>query len=434
VRVRLNHIFIVLALATLVGCHDRDWQIDPVEPPLLSVVIQPEDPISTLPDREIRPDISGDWVVWQIAHWTTSDILGYQFDGVGATTIRAGTYTNHFATAPRVSGDWVAYEVVAGGQADTLYAQHLYTGDVVEIGASLSGFQYDIDGDHVVWRDLANASVNLTQLPSGATELIATNATVPAISGNLVVYNDISPAGCLSVYDLSTGAITPIEFWDIFGSGSILHGAPVISGNRILFSIDIASTGPNMDLVAYDVATGESWVVAPETHTNQGQYDIVADWVVYSHSLSGSYNVYLFDLVSAETTEITDEPTAEEHPRLSGKRIVWSDNRNGNYDIFYTEFSVDPIDAIEAIRVMIAGYLSDGSIKNFGTANSSTQFLNQAEIRIGDEKIALACGCLDHFVQHVADKMSGGHITDAAGQALIEATESEQTTLGCNTP
>ena len=56
--------------------------------------------------------------------------------------------------------------------------------------------------------------------------------------------------------------------------------------------------------------------------------------VVWQDNRNGNWDIYMYDLSTHTETQITNDPNYQGSPDISGDRIVWMDNRNGNYDIY----------------------------------------------------------------------------------------------------
>ncbi|MBI2547612.1 MAG: hypothetical protein HYW23_04175 [Candidatus Aenigmarchaeota archaeon] len=65
-----------------------------------------------------------------------------------------------------------------------------------------------------------------------------------------------------------------------------------------------------------------------------GNSDIYGDKVVFEGSSSGNNDIFLYDIPSGKTTQITFDNSDQNHPRIYGNNIIWSDNRFEYGEIF----------------------------------------------------------------------------------------------------
>jgi len=61
---------------------------------------------------------------------------------------------------------------------------------------------------------------------------------------------------------------------------------------------------------------------------------ISGDLVVYSDTRDGNLDIYLYDVQSNTEHRITTNQGLQWNPDISGNHIVWSDDRNGNWDVY----------------------------------------------------------------------------------------------------
>lgn len=67
---------------------------------------------------------------------------------------------------------------------------------------------------------------------------------------------------------------------------------------------------------------------------DQGAPRISGDRVIYEDDRNGNFDIYLYDLSTNTETQITSDPDNQTMPDISGDRVVYEDDRNGNFDIY----------------------------------------------------------------------------------------------------
>ncbi len=58
--------------------------------------------------------------------------------------------------------------------------------------------------------------------------------------------------------------------------------------------------------------------------------DIYGNRIVWTDDRNGNADIYMYDLSTSRETQITTNPSASYDPVIYGDRIVWWDDRNGN--------------------------------------------------------------------------------------------------------
>ncbi|MBI5663868.1 MAG: thrombospondin type 3 repeat-containing protein [Nitrospirae bacterium] len=77
------------------------------------------------------------------------------------------------------------------------------------------------------------------------------------------------------------------------------------------------------------------------TSNNTTQYSpaISGNRMVWQDNRNGNDDIYMYDISTGLETRITSDTNAQFSPAISGNRIVWQDNRNGNSDIYMYDIS-----------------------------------------------------------------------------------------------
>ncbi len=73
---------------------------------------------------------------------------------------------------------------------------------------------------------------------------------------------------------------------------------------------------------------------------------ISGDRIVWSDFRNGNADIYMYDISTGDETQITTNVSDQYNPAISGDRIVWLDYRNGNADIYMYDISADSEDPI----------------------------------------------------------------------------------------
>ncbi|MFC1624616.1 putative Ig domain-containing protein, partial [Candidatus Omnitrophota bacterium] len=66
----------------------------------------------------------------------------------------------------------------------------------------------------------------------------------------------------------------------------------------------------------------------------QGSQAIHQEKIVWHDNRNGNYDIYMYDLSASEETQITNDSSNQVNPAIYEDKIVWNDYRNGNYDIY----------------------------------------------------------------------------------------------------
>lgn len=287
------------------------------------------------------PDIYGDRVVWEdyrnatlpadgnnltAEDWLGLDVNIYMYNLSSWEDIQVTT-NGSIQWSPAIDGDLIVWEDARNGNWD-VYMYDLSSGEEIQITEDGSSQMNPVVSGEglIVWEDNRNNNwdIYVYDLSSGEEMQITPNGSdqiAPAIYGNIIVWEDYRNAG-QTVYD----NISPQE----------------------LASLDA-------DIYGYDMSTGEEFLVT-EDESWQGEPAIYGNRIVWTdlrnveQTSDGSDNtsqdsgmfdadIYMYDLSTGEELLITEDGSWQEEPGIYENRIVWTDYRNGNQDIYMFELS-----------------------------------------------------------------------------------------------
>lgn len=166
----------------------------------------------------------------------------------------------------------------------------------------------------------------------------ASNQTLPAISGDLVVYSDDRNGNeDIFMTNLETGIETPITT----AAGDQMY--PSVYGDWICWSEDKGgSTG--MRIYAYNLPLGPSTLI-----TTTGWYytvDIDDNILVWADNRAGfsRRHIWVCDLTQAlpNETQVTFNESSQDSVQIDGSRVVYMDDRKNPFlgaDIYMTDLS-----------------------------------------------------------------------------------------------
>ncbi len=87
------------------------------------------------------------------------------------------------------------------------------------------------------------------------------------------------------------------------------------------------------------VAGTESLITINTTDSDQQAPSIYGDWITWEDTRDGSWDIYVYNIVTGEEKRITPSGAIAHDPAQSNDNIVWQDYRNGNYDIYVYNLS-----------------------------------------------------------------------------------------------
>ena len=264
----------------------------------------------------------------------------------------------------RLWDDTVAWQTGPGGD---VYAKNTVSGEIIEISVGQGGSDYvnihgqtvvwgewgggppvwafdlttrtksqvtsvgddpDVHGDLVVWK-VPGDTIFVKDMSSGSQRAIpgtghSSNATCPAISGQVVVWPD---GGFLRGYDLATEAAFTVS-----ASGRVGWPPPGIHGNIVVWR---DRRNDNMDIYAADISDRDNVIEIPicTNVLEQNSPQVYGNIIVWTEHRNGDQDVYGYDLGSGMEFPIAVGPGNQFSPTVYEDTVMWSHELGGEVSI-----------------------------------------------------------------------------------------------------
>ena len=268
--------------------------------------------------------------------------------GEGADNFQVVQITNstNDQILPRISGNRILWMEVERGGTVSLYLYDIANRSAERIIERFSPLTHpEISGNWIGWvEDLSDSSgqffpcIRVYDIQSGTTAQITQYPAMPyqtsesqditwerestlAISGDGIVWHD-KRDGNMDIYyrNLSSGD------WDVVADSRKDETCPSISGDRVIWAEQHGMKGYTIHL--YNLTSRERKQITDLPAMRRNQV-ISGDYVVWSEWREGDYDICCYNISSGNTTWITEEPAHQLWPRISGNVIVWSRGRDG---------------------------------------------------------------------------------------------------------
>jgi beta propeller repeat protein len=233
---------------------------------------------------------------------------------------------------PDLGGGIVVWQDGASGET-VVNAADLRNGRRTQYDA-VSGYAYPAtSGHYAVWGD--DAGTLYLRGPSGAVRTIGRGAGYTAQvspQGRVAYVQFDSGVGNVSVYDAHTGQTSAVTHYSR-ESGEAAREVDV-DGWIVAWSSFTMRSPYTTAIRMMDLRTGEERQVVHVDDQAIGGPSVSRGRIVWSDVRSGNYDVYLYDVASGEERQITSDPAGQFNARISGDLVVWEDSRNSTSHYF----------------------------------------------------------------------------------------------------
>ncbi|MBI4354675.1 MAG: S8 family serine peptidase [Candidatus Omnitrophica bacterium] len=339
-------------LLRLVAVNTKGRVFQHLTPLTITFVEFPPRQITSHRTIQNSPRIDGDYLIWTDARHGGWDIYFYDLKQPERGEQRLTAQSQPYVLYPAVSQGRVAWAGFRNNQW-SLYLYDLNRPDRGEQGLTLISPAKPVamDGDFIVWMEGSAISFYDLSHPERGVQQPIKNLSVPigffpghlAISGHLLVW--LANDQHLYVGDLDNPSATPRRITTVSG---VPAGGLGFEDGRIVWS----SQG---DIHLYDLNQPERGEQPITEHPSKQTHPVLSgnlivwadernETLVDSGKTAQNVDLYFYNLSRPElgVRQLTSDTANQTNPAISGNRVVCVDTRNGNEDIYLYEFPNRP--------------------------------------------------------------------------------------------
>ncbi len=307
--------------------------------------------------HDMHPELDGATAVWQgeVGGITAREIF---WSDVSQSTppVTQITTNNVDDRWPHVSGTTVVWEGEERRTAPPPLTYEIFKHDTGTTATtqittnSFDDFSARVSGSNIVWRDGTGPSTGDIWLDAGTGPTMISSAVFPSASlepqvdGNNAVWRTFDGNDWeIFHYDVATTALTQLTNQPP-ASPVFEDRAPDVNGNKVVWTAEYTAVPGTSEIHLYDLASPGGPI--PLTSYGQGvalndgpQVDDTSGYVVWYGDATGDQEIYLHDLNSSTTTNISNRPgVSDKNPQISGSLVVWqgieSETGGDEFEIF----------------------------------------------------------------------------------------------------
>jgi beta propeller repeat protein len=232
---------------------------------------------------------------------------------------------------PDIGGKTVVWQDASSGSTQVL-SYDLASGKRAMLGTVSGTNAYPAtDGRYSAWTG-QDGTVYVHNANTGSTTTAGLGYG-PQVSGDEVAFVDFSAGvGNAAVYDASAGTTRLVTHYTA-ESGEAVRGVD-LDGKAVAFSTYTTHSPYTTGIAWADLRTGEVHEVVHVSSQAIGDPSVSGSRIVWADDRSGNYDVYLYDVRTGEQRQITTDPAGQFNAQISGSLIVWEDSRNSQSHYF----------------------------------------------------------------------------------------------------
>ena len=243
---------------------------------------------------------------------------------------------------PRIYENLVVFQKYVNSQAH-IFVHNVLNNQTTQISNATAEYSPAIFSNQLVWEDLRrptggeNYDIYYYNTQNYGEGIITTQRTgykfCPSIYGNTIAWKEqIDSKHYIFFYNLATGVEKKIS------DSSHWPDCPSVWGDYIAWT-QLGSGYPQVyDLVLYQISTGTSKaVVTSNAYFDTAGPSLKMGRIAFIQGLNTASQVFVYDIASKLTTQLTTTPSVKSQASIYGDRAVWADRRGAKAQIFMYE-------------------------------------------------------------------------------------------------
>jgi beta propeller repeat protein len=241
--------------------------------------------------------------------------------------------------------DYRSSDVVLFNIADGT-AVNLTRADKESLGRNFNAIDPAISGSLVVWQDSrdGNMEIYAKDVVTGEGRRVTASTDVdsrPSVSGSIIAWQRCAAGGTCDIwsYDWSTGATTQVT-----NTPASNERNPNIDGTSIVYQTDRPGQITGSDICLFDLMTLAETCLPLDG--DQANPHVSGDNVSFDDLSAGLYHIGLWNIPGNQSWMITSGSSGQYLNDIDGNRIVYTDDRNGDLEIYMYTFQIEvpPVD------------------------------------------------------------------------------------------
>jgi len=296
-----------------------------------------ESQITSDTSDQTDPSISGAVVAWTDFRNQGTDIYMYDIEAGVETRVTDDPGDQYYND---ISGNYIVYTDYSVGGGD-VFIYDISTGQSRNLTNHPAQQRNPvISGSLVVFEDDRNGDWDLyaIDIDSNQEQVVCDVPGMqrnPEISGTVVVWEDYRNGSDFNIYlrDLAGGGEVQVS------SDTATEQFPHVDGDIVVYNSDAGYPANRGDILAYRISTGDTFAIT--TGDAWERIPVVSgDYIAFERidPVDGDADIWLYSLSLGEEVLATSNPADQYLQALDGNRLVYTDNRNGNLDIYLSEF------------------------------------------------------------------------------------------------